>query len=175
MKKEIILITGGSRSGKSTHALQLAYTRSAPRYYIATCPALDDEMKDRISRHRSERANASWITIEETIDLAGALGRASDGGFIVVDCLTLWISNLLFADSDLTEDSVGERCRSVLKVCAGLPGTVAFVANEVGMGVVPENAMARRFRDLAGRCNQVIAEGSDTVILMISGIPLKIK
>lgn len=175
----IILITGGSRSGKSARALHVGGQMTGPRAYIATCPALDEEMRERIRRHRQARRSAGWQTIEETTDLAGALEGASGYGVLVVDCLTLWINNLMHAaDGDgtaLTEDDVEERCRDVLDACAGHDATVIFVTNEVGMGIVPANDRARRFRDLAGRCNQMMASAADVVTLMISGIPLTVK
>ena len=175
MNKEIILITGGSRSGKSAYGLHLADLYPGRRYYIATCPAFDGEMKERIARHRRDRDGAGWITIEETLDLAGALGRAREGAFILLDCLTLWINNLLLEHDRLTEDDIVARCRTVLEACSSVAGTVVFVSNEVGMGIVPDNPLARQFRDLAGRCNQVMAASAHCVIFMVSGIPVKVK
>jgi len=197
---EIVLITGGSRSGKSRHAQEMAEAISGRRTYIATCPVVDGEMAERIRRHRRARGDC-WSTIEETIDLPGALRETTGNGVVVVDCLTLWVNNLLFEEearlsgraggtdapaaspapdhgggpAGMTEDDMEERCREILRTCAALPGTVIFVTNEVGMGIVPDNILSRRFRDLAGRCNQVIAGGADRVVLMVSGIPAPIK
>jgi adenosylcobinamide kinase / adenosylcobinamide-phosphate guanylyltransferase len=196
---EIVLITGGSRSGKSRHAQELAESIAGKRTFVATCPAVDGEMAERIRRHQQARG-AGWITIEETVDLPGALRRAADSSVILVDCLTLWVNNLLYGETFLsaregaaeagkalpaeggpavsagmTEDEMEARCREVLLACAALPGTVIFVTNEVGMGIVPDNALSRRFRDLAGRCNQVIGRGADRVIFMVSGIAAAIK
>lgn len=177
MDKKVVLITGGSRSGKSSYALALAQARTGPRCFIATCPVLDSEMADRIRRHKKAREGYDWITIEETTDLAGALERARGAATIVIDCLTLWINNLLYEDREetLTEESISEKCREVVKRCREIPAIVYIITNEVGMGLVPDNALSRRFRDLAGRCNQQIAQAADSVILTVSGIPLKLK
>lgn len=197
---EIVLITGGSRSGKSRHAQELAESVAGRRTFVATCPVLDAEMAERIERHRRARG-PGWVTLEETVDLPGSLRRAADSDVVVVDCLTLWVNNLLFEEAErrsgkaggadvppeapvrddrgagaaLTEDGVEARCRDVLRACEGLPGTVIFVTNEVGMGIVPDNALSRRFRDLAGRCNQVMAGGADRVVFMVSGIAVTLK
>jgi len=175
----IILITGGSRSGKSTHAQHIAESTSGIRTYIATCPYLDEEMTERIRKHREARVSSCWQTIEETVDLAGALQKSKESQVILVDCLTLWINNLLYAAEQrgeyLSEEAIGTRCREVLDVCDDLPGTVIFVTNEVGMGIVPENPASRLYRDIAGRCNQIIAGRADSVIFMISGLPINIK
>ena len=177
----IVLITGGARSGKSTCALELARGFPAPRAYVATSSPLDDEMRVRVERHRRARGEAGWDTIEEPLDLGHALARARTRkcSVVLVDCLTLWINNLMHrAEQDgltLEEDEVERRCREVLAACAEHPGTVIFVTNEVGTGIVPDNAPARRFRDLAGRCNQVMAAGAETVTMVVCGIPLHLK
>jgi len=175
----IILITGGSRSGKSTHAQHIAESISGTRTYIATCPHIDEEMTERIWKHREARESSCWQTIEETIDLAGALRKSKESQVILVDCLTLWINNILYEagqrGESFNEEAIGSRCREVLNVCDGLPGTVIFVTNEVGMGIVPESPDSRIYRDIAGRCNQIIAGRADVVIFMISGLPLRIK
>ncbi|HPL63563.1 MAG TPA: bifunctional adenosylcobinamide kinase/adenosylcobinamide-phosphate guanylyltransferase [Syntrophales bacterium] len=176
----IVFITGGARSGKSRFAQSMAEADGGKRTYIATCPRdLDEEMSRRIGAHRRERDGTGWETIEEERDLAGALGRCSGSRGILVDCLTLWVGNLMY-EGDLrgkavTEDEIAARSREVIACCRRLPGTVIFVANEVGMGIVPDNPAARAFRDLAGRCNQVFAEEADLVFLMVSGIPLELK
>ena len=175
----IILITGGSRSGKSAHAQKIAESISGTRTYIATCPYLDEEMTARIRKHREARESSCWHTIEETIDIAGALRTSEESQVILVDCLTLWINNILYEagqrGESLDEEAIGARCREVLDVCARLPGTVIFVTNEVGMGIVPESPASRLYRDIAGRCNQIIASHADVVVFMISGLPLHIK
>jgi adenosylcobinamide kinase/adenosylcobinamide-phosphate guanylyltransferase len=176
---KIILITGGSRSGKSTYAQRVAESFSGARTYIATCPVIDKEMEDRIRKHKEARQSASWQTIEEVKDLAVAMRRSKGSEVILVDCLTLWINNLMYeAEQEkkyLDEDAIGARCEDVVGVCGDLAGTVIFVTNEVGMGIVPENPSSRLFRDLAGRCNQIMAGHADVFIFMISGIPLYIK
>jgi adenosylcobinamide kinase/adenosylcobinamide-phosphate guanylyltransferase len=176
---KIIFITGGSRSGKSMYAQRIAESISGARTYIATCPIIDKEMEDRIRKHKEARQSASWQTIEEVTDLAGALRRSKGSGVVLVDCLTLWINNLMYeAEQEkkyLDEDVIGSLCEDVLGVCSELTGTVIFVTNEVGMGIVPENPTSRLFRDLAGRCNQRMANHADVFVFMISGIPLYIK
>ena len=175
----IIFITGGSRSGKSAHGQALAESIAGPRVYIATCPVVDDEMAARIQKHRAQRQASDWQTIEEPIDLAGALRGTRESSVRLIDCLTLWINNLLYdaqrQNRDVAEDDIARLCSELLAVCAELPGDVIFIANEVGMGIVPDNALSRRYRDLAGRCNQIMAAGADCVILMICGLPLEIK
>jgi adenosylcobinamide kinase/adenosylcobinamide-phosphate guanylyltransferase len=175
----IILITGGSRSGKSAYAQTFAESISGIRTYVATCPCIDEEMEKRIQKHREARQSSSWQTVEETKDLAGALQRVRESEVIMVDCLTLWINNLMYEaelqGKDITEDDIAILCRRIIGVCDDLPGTVIFVTNEVGMGIIPENPASRLYRDLAGRCNQIIAACADTVIFLMSGIPLNIK
>ena len=135
-------------------------------------------MRERIEKHRKARDSSAWITIEETTDLTGAIRRARTGNIVVVDCLTLWVNNLLFDEasgSPITEENLATKCREVLDSCSRLPATVVFVTNEVGMGIIPDNPISRRYRDLAGRCNQVMAERADSVIFMVSGVPLELK
>jgi adenosylcobinamide kinase / adenosylcobinamide-phosphate guanylyltransferase len=176
---KIILITGGSRSGKSMYAQRVAESFSGTRTYIATCPVIDKEMEDRIRKHKEARQSTSWQTIEEMTDLAGALLRSRGSEVVLVDCLTLWINNLMYEAEQkkkhLNEEAIAARCEEVLGVCSDLTGTVIFVTNEVGMGIVPENPGSRLFRDLAGRCNQSMADRADTAIFMISGLPLYVK
>lgn len=175
----IIVVTGGSRSGKSAYAQKIAESLSPPRTYIATAPVTDEEMEARIRKHRKAREASRWTTVEESVDLGGAIGAAGRSGVILVDCLTLWIGNLLYREEKgggvLTEETIDEKCREVLRASAGLCSTVIFVTNEVGMGIVPDNVLSRRFRDFAGRCNQIMAAGADTVIFMVSGQPMQLK
>ena len=175
----VILVTGGSRSGKSRHALTLAESLPGPRAFVATCPPLDDEMRERIRKHRAARRDAAWQTIEEPTDLARVLGASAEFEVVLVDCLTLWVGNLMHEADErgeqMGEDEIEQCCRAVLEACAKRSGAVLFVTNEVGMGIVPENALARRFRDLAGRCNQMVAAAADEVILMVCGIPQPLK
>ena len=176
---EMILITGGCRSGKSAFAQRIAEALPGPRIYIATAPVTDPEMEERVRKHREARYGRGWRTVEEGIDLAGAIRRSDTSRVLLVDCLTLWISNLLYETEKrgeaLTEEVVADRCREVIDACGSIGGTVILVTNELGMGIVPENETARRFRDTAGRGNQEIAAAADRVTLMVSGIPLALK
>jgi len=175
----VILVTGGGRSGKSTFAQRLAESMTGRRAYIATCPVIDDEMAERVRKHREARSAAAWTTIEEPLDLASVLRSDGGHGICLVDCLTLWVNNLLYEAGkegrDVTEEEIARSCSEILEAGKGRPGTVIFVTNEVGLGIIPENPLARRYRDLAGRCNQVIAAGAETVVLLVSGIPVTIK
>lgn len=173
-----IFVTGGARSGKSRFAEEVARGFGAPLGYLATAQALDGEMEERISRHRARRG-AAWQTIEEPLHLPQCLA-CNDGihKAIMVDCVTLWLSNLLLHYEELGED-VEER---VMDNVHRLTGTlrevrtpVILVSNEVGQGIVPENRTARLFRDIAGRANQMLATAADEVHVVISGIPLRLK
>lgn len=137
--------------------------------YVATAQAFDDEMRARIATHRGYR-DAAWETIEEPLDLPGVLGRDLGGRPVLVDCLTLWLSNVLLADHDL--DAACDRLIASLRSCAG---PVVCVANEVGLSIVPDNALARRFRDAAGVLNQAVAIEADRVEFVAAGIPLVLK
>ena len=174
-----ILVTGGSRSGKSQYALALGEALGEPRVFIATCPVVDEEMRKRVARHQRARRRAGWRTIEEPMDPAGTLRRESDAGVVLVDCLTLWVNNLMY-DAEQTgqtieEQDVARLSHDVVDACRNHPGTAILVTNEVGMGIVPANVASRRFRDLAGRANQVVAAGADVVTLMVCGIPHPVK
>jgi adenosylcobinamide kinase/adenosylcobinamide-phosphate guanylyltransferase len=170
---ELILITGGARSGKSTKALELAegFRR---RVFIATAEAVDDEMRERISRHQAERGD-DWETIEAPLDLAGAIRKVEEAGAaVVVDCLTVWLGNLMYHDPDLGETSP-YRLQLLNALKTSSAGRIILVTNEVGMGIVPENTLARRYRDMAGRLNQDIAALADRVILSVCGQSLMVK
>jgi adenosylcobinamide kinase/adenosylcobinamide-phosphate guanylyltransferase len=178
----LILVTGGCRSGKSAFAQRLAESLPGKRAYLATAPIIDEEMHQRVERHRNARAAAAanWQTIETPIDLTAAVETAA-GRFdvLLVDCLTLWINNLMFhadqAGQPFTEDDAATKCEELVKAYRGFAGTIIVVTNEVGSGLVPENALARRYRDLVGRANQVIAAAADAVHFVVSGIPLIVK
>lgn len=175
----IILVTGGSRSGKSQYASQLAESLSGSRAFVATCPVIDQEMRARVDRHIQERAQANWYTIEELTELTEALRRAQAFSIVVLDCLTLWVNNLMYysekSASQISEEDITRKCLELLKVSNEHKGTIIFVTNEVGMGIVPENPAARLFRDLVGRCNQTMAEGANEVTLLACGLPIQLK
>lgn len=175
----IILVTGGSRSGKSAHALRLAESRPGPWTFVATCPAVDEEMAKKIAVHKQERDARTWTTIEEEIDLAGAIGRAGIAGVILVDCLTLWINNLMYraslAGREVTEEEVAGLTDTVVRAARSAAGTVIFVTNEVGLGIVPPDAPTRLYRNLVGRCGQAIAAASDAAVLVVCGMPITLK
>ncbi len=170
----ITLVTGGARSGKSDYALRLVRSSQiANPAFIATAEAFDDEMRERIARHRRERP-PTMPTIEAPIDLAGVLRSLPPGtGIALIDCLTVWLGNLMhhFGPERETYPQIDE-LRELLEEP---PCNLVFVTNEIGMGLVPDNAMARRFRDLAGHVNCFVAAQADRVILMISGIPVQVK
>ncbi len=171
-KAKITFVVGGARSGKSSFALKKAGAMPGRKAYIATAEPLDEEMRDRIERHRRERGS-DWETVEEPLGIAETI-RAASGkyGVFLVDCLTLWLTNLLCRDHNV-EDAVDDFLNSLLSAS----GSSRFfvVSNEVGMGIVPDNALSRRFRDLAGHLNQEMAKIAGEVYLVTAGIPLRIK
>lgn len=175
----MILITGGARSGKSAYAQQMAEGLPGPRAYVATCPVTDPEMAERVRKHRMARAEHDWQTLEEQLDLPGVLTRATVYPTVLVDCLTLWINNLMYRAANdgqaFTEEAVQQHCRAVINAVQQHPGTVIFVSGEVGLGIVPENREARLFRDLLGHCNQVLATVAGQVTLVACGLPLHLK
>lgn len=165
----VTLVLGGARSGKSRFAENLIIAAGRGTY-IATAEARDTEMQARIARHQNRRC-ASWRTIEAPLDITGALEKAAlDGDPVLVDCLTLWLSNLMEADHDI--DNETDRLISSL---SGMRCPVVLVSNEVGQGIVPANALARRFRDQAGQLNQAIAAHADRVFFVTAGIPAQLK
>ncbi len=168
-KARSFLVFGGARSGKTRHALAIA-ERQARRVYVATAEARDDEMRERISLHQAER-DETWSTVEEPLDLPLAI-RNSDAPnqAIVIDCLTLWLSNLMGAERNLEDETT-----RLLQSISDLRSTIVFVSNEVGLGIVPENALARAFRDAQGRLNQQIAAAVDHVDFVAAGLPLNLK
>ncbi len=164
------LVVGGARSGKSAFAERLVAASELAPVYVATAQIFDDEMRDRVAEHRVRRG-ADWSLIEEHDDLEGVLRReARPGRAVLVDCLTLWITNLMMAEADIQARSF-----ALIDALIAAEGPVALVTNEVGMGIVPDNAMARDFRDHAGRLNQEIAAHADHVYFMAVGLPLKMK
>ncbi|GFE60229.1 bifunctional adenosylcobinamide kinase/adenosylcobinamide-phosphate guanylyltransferase [Geobacter sp. AOG2] len=173
-----IFITGGARSGKSRFAEELARQFGAPLGYLATAQTLDDEMEERVRKHRLRRGDA-WQTVEEPLHLSQALVRCDDTcKAVLVDCLTLWLSNLLFHYEEQGEDAearILEDVHSLTATLRKMRTPVIIVSNEVGQGIVPENRLARRFRDMAGQANQLLAAMADEAHVVISGIPLRLK
>jgi adenosylcobinamide kinase/adenosylcobinamide-phosphate guanylyltransferase len=165
----LTFLLGGARSGKSSHAEQLATSFPSPWAYIATAQAYDDEMTERIATHRLRRGEG-WETIDAPLDLAGAIARVPDGCPLLVDCLTLWLSNHMLAEHDVEHE-----CGLLEAQLANPRGPWFVVSNEVGLGIVPDNALARRFRDAAGRLNQRIAARADRVLFMVAGLPMQVK
>ncbi len=165
-----VLVLGGARSGKSTYAEGLVRAASNSPVYLATARAGDEEMRARIEAHQRQRGT-DWLTVEEPLALVNTLRAEALGErAILVDCLTLWLSNLMIADADIEIES------KALADCArDLPVPVVFVSNEVGQGIVPENKMARDFRDHAGRLHQLMANACDEVWFVTAGLPQKLK
>ena len=165
----IILVTGGARSGKSTRAEARARGFSGKPIYIATAEALDVEMRERIASHRARRGH-DWLERETPLELAAALDETDGAGARLVDCLTLWLSNLIYAERDWETEGV-----HLVQVLGRQSSPVVLVTNEVGLGIVPDNALARRFRDAAGVLNQMIARAADEVELVVAGLPMRVK
>lgn len=164
----ITFVLGGARSGKSRHAEALIQSHPAPWVYIATAEAWDDEMRARIAEHRARRPKG-WTTINAPLHLAAALDEAADAP-VLLDCLTLWLTNLILGDHDLASATA-----ALLEAIARRQAPTVIVSNEVGLGIVPDNALARRFRDDAGRLHQQIAAQADQVLFMFAGLPMKVK
>lgn len=168
------LVLGGCKSGKSSYALSLAESLAAGnRVYLATCVPLDDEMKDRVARHKEDRDD-SWVTVEEAIEIPLMIKRSGEkAGVILLDCITLWLTNLFLTDMGLT--AVHKKVDALVDAIRNCPCPVVVVSNEIGWGVVPENGMARKFRDLAGLVNQQLAASMDKVVMTVAGIPMTVK
>lgn len=165
----LTFVLGGSRSGKSRHAEGLMAALSPPWLYLATAEAWDDEMRARIASHQARRGEG-WRTINAPLQLADALIQIEPGVPVIVDCLTLWLSNQMHAEND-----VDAECARLAGLLSKPRGPWFVVSNEVGQGIVPDNALGRRFRDAQGRLNQMVAAGADEVLLMVAGIPMKVK
>ena len=164
---QLTLILGGARSGKSRYAEALITRLPPPWVYVATAQAFDDEMRARITEHRTRRL-AGWRTVEAPLTLPDAL-RDSEDAPVLVDCLTLWLSNLMLADADLSA------AEAALDAALNRAAPTVLVSNEVGLGIVPDNALARRFRDHAGHLHQRLAARADRVVLTVAGLPLFVK
>lgn len=179
LSNHLLYISGGARSGKSSYAEQRALSLAGPHTYVATCPVLDEEMVARIELHRQRRAGDGWHTVEEPTNLATALSTIQDGGVVLVDCITLWINNLLYQadinNKSLSENWIQTTTENLIDAARRGKHTVIFVSNELGMGIVPADALSRNYRDLVGRCNQVLAAHADEAVFMVSGLPLTLK
>jgi adenosylcobinamide kinase/adenosylcobinamide-phosphate guanylyltransferase len=162
-------VLGGARSGKSRYAEWLIATYPPPWIYVATAEARDDEMADRIAAHKARR-DVGWQTIEAPRELPEALGAIPPGAAVLVDCLTLWLSNLMEAGLDIEAQTA-----TLEEALAGRTGPTVLVSNEVGLGIVPDNALARSFRDLQGELNQRMAARAARVVMMVAGIPIAVK
>jgi adenosylcobinamide kinase/adenosylcobinamide-phosphate guanylyltransferase len=165
----IILITGGARSGKSVRAETRAKAFAGKPVYVATAEALDAEMRERIARHLARRGG-EWIEYETPLELVPALKATDGGGARLVDCLTLWLSNLMHAERDWSKETT-----QLAEMLRAQKSPVVLVTNEVGLGIVPDNALARQFRDAAGAMNQMIAQAADEVEFVVAGLPMRVK
>jgi adenosylcobinamide kinase/adenosylcobinamide-phosphate guanylyltransferase len=172
--KEVIFVIGGCRSGKSRHALETAERLTEDqKIFMATCIPHDEEMQQRVRRHQAERSR-NWQTIETPVHLPRAIEENSRrAGVLLVDCLTLWINNLLMESDD--GKNVQKQIQDLKNAIQAAGCPVVLVSNEVGGGIVPENRLARLFRDLVGSVNQAVAETADRVVWMVAGIPVRIK
>lgn len=166
------LVLGGARSGKSRHAETLVIGSGLQPFYVATAEARDGEMTDRIGLHRARRGGDGWTTVEEPLDLADALSRiaAERGRAVLVDCLTLWLSNLFEAGRDPETEA-----KALCALLPSLPSPVVLVSNEIGLGLVPETPLGRAFRDAQGRLNQAVAAAVPSVVFVAAGLPLALK
>lgn len=168
----LTLLLGGARSGKSALAVRRARALGRPVVFVATAEALDDEMAARIARHRAER-DAAWSTVEAPLDLAGALRAAPDAACLIVDCLSLWVANLV--ERGRAEDEVLEAATEAAGVAADRPAPTFAVSNEVGMGVVPISELGRGYRDVLGRVNAAWATAADAAELVVAGRTLSLE
>lgn len=165
----LTLVLGGARSGKSSHAERLVMQDAEPWSYVATAQAFDAEMTERIAEHRARR-DERWRTVDAPLDLAGVLSDLPAGRTVLVDCLTLWLSNQMLGEWDIEVESA-----RLVEVLSRPRGPWFVVSNEVGMGIVPDNPLGRRFRDAQGRLNARVAAIADEVIFMVAGLPMKVK
>ncbi len=163
------LILGGARSGKSAFAEKLAKSTNRPRAYIATSQAFDVEMEAKIAKHQQDRG-PDWQTIEAPLNIVGALAEVSENSIVLIDCLTLWLSNQMHAGADIEVEVT-----KLLTALSASPNPVMCVSNEVGMGLVPDTPLGRQFRDAQGRLNRKIAEQADLAVFVAAGLPLTLK
>ena len=164
------LILGGARSGKSRYALELGESLESDRVFGATAQAFDDDMKVRIGKHQTDR-DESWLTVEEHVEIWHVISsHAQPGRVIVVDCLTLWLNNLMLFERDVESD-----IDRLVECLEGVRGELILVSNEIGLGLVPDTPLGREFRDVHGRMNQRVAEVCDRVVFMVAGLPMVVK
>jgi len=176
---EIVLITGGCRSGKSMYGQRYCERIEGRHAYIATSPIYDEEMKQRIAVHQSARDPKKWKTFEEQLALYNAIEACSSHRVILIDCISLWISNVMYQchkeSKKVTESDIADLCDQVICACRKHGGLIVFISLEVGMGIVPSDSVSRLYRDLLGIANQVLAQKADKVSFMVSGLPLALK
>jgi len=173
----LIFILGGARSGKSVYALKLAESIVGKRLYLATAEALDDEMAERIKKHKRGRGN-NWTTIEKPVKIADVIAKDKKHDVILLDCITIWLSNLITNSASKIENQkskIENYINSLVSACKKTKANIIVVSNEVGLGIVPDNPLARQFRDISGYANQRIAEAADEVYFVVSGIGVKVK
>ena len=172
-KNRFIFVTGGRRSGKSSYALDLGESLGDKKLFIATAQALDKEMEERIARHRAERDNG-WETMEVPVNISDAVKSSFIYDVVLIDCLTLWLSNLMHEDNPDDEDII-EKIDDLVTASIKAKPVIILISNEVGLGIIPDNPLARTYSDLAGMMNQKVAAGADMVVMTLSGIPMTIK
>jgi adenosylcobinamide kinase / adenosylcobinamide-phosphate guanylyltransferase len=169
----ITFLTGGARSGKSSLAVRLAEASGLDVCFVATGEAHDEEMADRINRHKAERP-ATWTTIEAPVALAPAIARIDPNPFVIVDCLSLWVSNLMVGE-DMTDEEIHDEANVFVESLRHRSAPLVVVTNEVGLGIVPDNALARRYRDVLGRVNALVSSHADVAYLVVSGRTLTLE
>jgi len=162
----LTVLLGGARSGKSSLAVDVGHRHGGPVCFVATAPAIDDDMEQRIERHRAERP-PHWMTVEVPIELHDALDGVGDDALVIIDCLTLWVSNLMYAGR--SDDQIREAAAATSALAAGRAGPVMAVSNEVGMGIHPDTPLGRRYRDVLGWVNQTWVAASTTSLLLVAG------
>jgi adenosylcobinamide kinase / adenosylcobinamide-phosphate guanylyltransferase len=168
----LTLLLGGARGGKSALAARIASTSGRPVVVIATAEARDEEMAERIRRHRADRPD-DWATLEEPLDLQDAIGRLDGDACVLLDCLSLWVSNVM--ETDVGDEEIVERARDVAGALLAREGPAVVVSNEVGLGIVPVNDLARRYRDVLGRVNTAFATAADAAYLVVAGRALSLE
>lgn len=177
--KKLLLVTGGARSGKSAYAQQRAEELSGEKFFLATCPVVDDEMQERIVRHQAQRLPSIWQTIEEETAIGEVIQNLPASSVCLLDCLTLWINNLMHQNhinkKAFKEDDAVNYTNQFIAAASNYSGTLICVTNEVGLGVVPDNHLARLYRDCVGRCNRLIGAAADEVVMISCGLPLWLK